>query len=111
MDYYRAKTEEIFKELKTSPKGLSTAEAKRRLWQYGLNEIGRKKNQNPLIKLIIKFTNPLLLALVTIAILSFFFGDKISASIVLLMAILSVLWPEDEYLVACCEVFYKRLVC
>lgn len=80
----------IFQKLKTSEKGLTEKEAKKRLAEYGFNEPARKKKRIILIEILSKFANPLVIVLLIIAIFSFFFGEKISAFLVLLMAIGSV---------------------
>jgi len=49
---------EAFKKLGTSPKGLSAAEAKKRLEQYGENALAEKK-VNPLLKLLGYFWGPI----------------------------------------------------
>ena len=49
---------EAFKKLGTSPKGLSTTEAKKRLEQYGENALAEKK-VNPLLKLLGYFWGPI----------------------------------------------------
>jgi len=43
MDYHAKEVKEIFKELKTSEKGLTQEQAKIRLAKTGLNEISKKK--------------------------------------------------------------------
>ena len=89
--YTTKKTEEIFQELKTSEKGLSEKEALKRLKQYGLNEPTKKKKNNIFFQILSRFTNPLVVALLVIAIISMFLGEIISAILIFLMAIISVL--------------------
>jgi Mg2+-importing ATPase len=61
-----------------------------RLEEYGYNEPARKKKRAILFQILSKFINPLVIVLVIIAGFSLFFGEKISALLVILMAILSV---------------------
>jgi len=81
----------IFQKLKTSEKGLTEKEAKSRLAEYGFNEPAKRKKRTIFIEIFSKFANPLVIVLLIIAAFSIFFGEKISALLVLLMAIGSVL--------------------
>ncbi|MGH7799198.1 MAG: magnesium-translocating P-type ATPase [Thermodesulfobacteriota bacterium] len=89
-DYVSSPIEILFETLKTSINGLSEAEAQERLEEYGYNEPAKKKKRNIILQILSKFTNPLVIVLLIIAIFSLFFGEKISALLVSLMAIMSV---------------------
>ncbi len=89
-DYIRTAPDFIFEKLKTTIKGLTETEAKQRLEEYGYNEPARKKERAIILQLLSKFLNPLVIVLLVIAGFSIFFGEKISALLVILMAIMSV---------------------
>lgn len=89
-DYICTGSDFIFEKLKTTIKGLTETEAKQRLEEYGYNEPARKKERAIIIQLLAKFLNPLVIVLLIIAGFSIFFGEKISAFLVILMAIMSV---------------------
>jgi P-type Mg2+ transporter len=89
-DYVTTPVEVVFENLDTSAKGLSEAESEKRLEEYGYNEPARKKRRTILFQILSKFVNPLVIVLLIIAGFSLFFGEKISALIVILMAIMSV---------------------
>jgi Mg2+-importing ATPase len=76
--------------LNSSLKGLSDEEAKKRLEKYGYNEPARKKKRTVIFQIFSKFLNPLVVVLLIIAGFSLFFGEKISALLVILMALISV---------------------
>lgn len=82
--------EVLFETLRTSKKGLTDEEARKRLEEYGYNEPARKKKRTILLQIVSKFINPLVIVLLIIAAFSIFFGEKISAVLVLLMAVMSV---------------------
>jgi len=82
--------EVLFEKCQTSLKGLSEEEAKKRLGEYGYNETAKKKKRTLLIQILSKFANPLVIVLLVIAGFSLFFGEKISALLVALMAVMSV---------------------
>jgi Mg2+-importing ATPase len=90
-DYIGCSAEVLFEKLNTSIKGLSEEEAKKRILEYGHNEPAKKKKRTILVQILSKFINPLVIVLLIIAGFSLFFGAKISAILVSLMAIMSVL--------------------
>ena len=65
--------EDLFKELSTNKDGLSSAEAKKRLEEYGPNEIIERK-VNPLMKLLGYFWGPIPWMIEIAAILSIIIG-------------------------------------
>jgi len=89
-DYVSCSQESLFRELNTSPKGLSEAEAQKRLEEYGFNEPARKRKRTILAQILLKFVNPLVIVLLIIAVFSLVLGERISALLVILMAVLSV---------------------
>ena len=89
-DYIRCGTDVLFRGLGTSLKGLTDDEALRRLEEYGYNEPAKKKKRTIILQIISKFLNPLVIVLLVIAIFSLSFGEKASAILVTLMAIMSV---------------------
>jgi len=89
-DYSECETNAIFSKLETSEKGLSDKEAKARLHEYGYNEPARKKELGVVAQILAKFFNPLVIVLFIIGGFSLFFGQMISAILVLAMIILSV---------------------
>ncbi len=76
-------SEEIFKSLKTSKNGLAPAEAAKRLKFFGPNEIGTKRRLTPLLIFISKFRNPLLLLLISAAIISGFLGSVLDSVVII----------------------------
>ena len=89
-DFVSSSAEEVMAKLNTSLKGLSDEEAKIRLEQYGLNEPARKKKRTIIFQILSKFVNPLVIVLLIIAGFSLFFGEKVNAVLVMLMAAMSV---------------------
>lgn len=69
--------------------GLTTAEALKRLKQFGENSVVKKKKTGPVLIFLSKLKNPLFILMIGISILSFFLGSATSAVIVLLMVFLS----------------------
>ncbi len=74
--------EEVFKELNTSPLGLSEEEAQRRISFYGLNEIEERRES--LLNIFLRqYTNPLIVILIVAGILALFLGDWHDSVVVL----------------------------
>jgi len=90
-DYVSCPIEVLFDRLGTSQKGLTEAEASKRLEEYGYNEPARKKKRTVVFQILSKFFNPLVIVLLIIAAFSVYFGEKVSAIIVMAMAAMSVL--------------------
>ncbi|MCM8801606.1 MAG: magnesium-translocating P-type ATPase [Candidatus Omnitrophica bacterium] len=89
-DYISCSAEVLFERFETSLKGLTDEEAKKRLREYGYNEPAKKKKRTVFFQVLSKFLNPLVVVLLIIAGFSLFFGERINAVIVILMALLSV---------------------
>ncbi|MCX5642091.1 MAG: magnesium-translocating P-type ATPase [Candidatus Omnitrophica bacterium] len=90
LEYSSSSPEEILRKLNTSLKGLPESEVELRLEEYGYNEPARKKRRTIIVQILSKFINPLVIVLLIIAAFSLFFGQKISAVLVFLMAAMSV---------------------
>jgi Mg2+-importing ATPase len=89
-DYIGCSQEVLLEKFKTSSKGLHEQEAVRRLEEYGYNEPAKKKKRTILFQILSKFLNPLVIVLLIIAGFSLFFGEKISAILIIIMAFISV---------------------
>ncbi len=89
-NYLGCPIELLFEKLKTTENGLTEKEASSRIIEYGYNEPAKKKKRTILTQILSKFLNPLVIVLLIICVFSLFFGEKISAIIVFLMAIMSV---------------------
>jgi len=89
-DYTSCSLQVLLERLKTSFKGLSEDDARGRLARFGTNEPAKKKNITIFFQILSKFLNPLVMVLFIIAGFSVFFGEKVSAMLVMSMAVISV---------------------
>ena len=90
MSNWHTKTkEEIFRELKTSEKGLTKEESKIRLQQIGFNEITEKKKSNPFLNFLKQFNSPLIYILFIAMIISFIFHHLIDAYVILAVVLIN----------------------
>ncbi|MEN6385846.1 MAG: magnesium-translocating P-type ATPase [Phycisphaerales bacterium] len=89
-DYSYATEPQLFEKLNSGRHGLTKEDAEKRLEKYGFNEPAKQEKRTIIFQIFSKFFNPLVIVLMIIAAFSLFFGEKISAALVILMAILSV---------------------
>jgi Mg2+-importing ATPase len=71
-------------------KGLTQAEARRRLAQYGTNEPSIAKRTAPFLEILILLANPLAIILLLASVISAALGELINASIIVTMVVFSV---------------------
>lgn len=86
-DIKTSSIEEAFRELGSSPAGLSLAEATSRIARYGYNEIVEKK-RNPLLEFVGRYWGPMPWLLEVAMLLSFLLGHSVEA--IMIFALLSV---------------------
>lgn len=91
MDWHQKEIKEVFKELQSSQKGLSTAEAKIRLAKYGPNEIKEKKKRSPIVMFFDQFSDFVILVLIAAAIVSAFIGEFLDALAIICIVILNAI--------------------
>ena len=83
-------TDSVLKRLETQLTGLSEADAALRLQQYGLNELAKEMPQSVLMHLINNLKNPLVILLVSLAVLSYLTGDLRATVVISVMVVLGV---------------------
>ncbi len=81
---------ECFAELDALPTGLSEKEAEKRLAEFGKNEIASGKKKNFWADMLERFSSPLVVQLLVIALVSAIIGESLSSIIVGCMILLSV---------------------
>ncbi len=81
---------QVFNELASGPKGLSSEEALQRLFKYGPNTLSEHKKVSMFFEFLSHFKSPLIIILLVAAIVSFIFGEIIDSIIIAVMILLSV---------------------
>jgi P-type Mg2+ transporter len=95
--FWSVPASEILQQLQTSSKGLTDDEAGKRLKRYGSNLLKPKKRSDAPTLLLAQFKSPIILILIFAGGLSFFLGDAVDASIILIIIMISGLlgfWQE-----------------
>lgn len=77
--------------LQSSEKGLTTNEAAIRFVKYGTNDISQKPYRSLILEAISHSTNPLVAILIIAALISAFTGNKVNASIIITMVLVSII--------------------
>jgi len=98
MNWHTEKTEEALLSLGSSPDGISHEDAKKRLEEYGPNELREKKKKTPFMMLLDQFSDFMILVLIGAAVISGFIGE-ISDTIAIIVIVLlnAVIGFVQEY--------------
>ena len=80
----------VIEQLKAPTRGLSSAEATRLLSEHGPNELIAARRAGNVFQILRLFANPLVIILLIASLASFLLGERINASIIVLMVLLSV---------------------
>jgi Mg2+-importing ATPase len=86
----RADVDTLLKQLDSRLVGLSETEVNSRLKQVGANEIARQKRQSGLLRLLSNISNPLVLLLIVLGVISFLTGDHRATVVIFVMVVLGV---------------------
>ena len=97
LDAARKGEEELLRDLRTSPSGLTEAEAEERTRAVGPNEVAQERKQGWFSRILKIIRNPLVILLTTLAAVSFLTGDARAGTVMAIMVALSVglrFWQE-----------------
>ncbi|HEX6554135.1 MAG TPA: HAD-IC family P-type ATPase [Ktedonobacteraceae bacterium] len=78
-----------FEQLQSSEKGLTGEEAQKRLAAYGPNDSTGTKRTSALVQFLRLFLNPLILILLLASLITAILGDRVNASIIFIIVLLS----------------------
>lgn len=80
--WHASRIEEAFRTFETSERGLTNAEAEKRLFEYGVNELEEEKRISKFALLVSQLKNPLVGVLVAAALISFLVGKLVDTMVV-----------------------------
>ena len=86
---HKVPLQKLFEQLKSSEQGLTGAEASKRLDTYGPNDTTGLKRTSPIVQFLRLFLNPLVAILLIASVVSAVLGDRINASIIMVIILLS----------------------
>lgn len=89
MTSYKKSPEELYEELQSSPGGLTSEEAKKRLEEHGFNEIAEKDRRTLLSLFLETFKDPMVIVLLIVAIIQMLIGEELESLIIFTVLILN----------------------
>ncbi len=100
MSFFNKDKEFVLKEVKSSVKGLTTAESEERIAQYGENKLAEKKKKSPIIVFLEQFKDLLVIILLIAAIISGITGEWAGMGVIFAVIILNAILGTVQYLKA-----------
>ena len=100
MSFFNKDKEFVLKEVKSSGKGLTTAESEERIAQYGENKLAEKKKKSPIIVFLEQFKDLLVIILLIAAIISGITGEWAGMGVIFAVIILNAILGTVQYLKA-----------
>jgi len=96
--HWQMEAEKVAEALKTSPQGLSNEEARKRLMEYGPNELVEKKKKTPLEMFLDQFRDFMILVLIGAAVISGIVGEVTDTLVIVLIVVINaVIGFVQEY--------------
>jgi Ca2+-transporting ATPase len=81
----------VFSELNTSPNGLSTEDASKRLAEYGHNELAEGKKRSPIMMFLDQFRDFMIIVLIIAAVISGLIGDLADTIAIIVIVVLNAI--------------------
>ncbi|MEO7021132.1 MAG: magnesium-translocating P-type ATPase [Ktedonobacteraceae bacterium] len=81
--------QQLFEQLESSERGLTGAEASKRLDKYGPNDMTGLKRTSPVVQFLRLFGNPLIAILLVASVVSAILGDRVDAIVIVVIVLLS----------------------
>ena len=79
----------LFEQLESSEQGLTSEEARKRQDKYGPNDTTGLSHTSPVVQFLRLFLNPLVAILIVASVVSAILGDRVNASIIIVIVLLS----------------------
>jgi len=96
--FYDQELKKIFQNLETSPEGITSHEAQKRIDHYGYNELKQEKKVSPIKIFLEQFNSPLVWILIAALFVAIFMKEEIDAIVIgLIIVINAVLGFIQEY--------------
>ncbi|MGB6178898.1 cation-translocating P-type ATPase, partial [Carnobacterium sp.] len=89
VSYFTLDESTVFEKVQSSEKGLTSAEAEKRIAEYGPNQLDEGKSKSLLIKFLEQFKDFMIIVLLAAAVISGVFGDLTDSIIILVVVVLN----------------------
>ncbi|QIL46082.1 cation-translocating P-type ATPase [Vagococcus coleopterorum] len=90
--FYNKKIADVFRVVHASEEGLTSEQAKKRLYEYGYNELDAGKKKSLFSKFLDQFKDFMIMVLIAAALISFFTGDKVEAIMILVVIVIMAIF-------------------
>ena len=90
-NWYQLDNDAVLSELQSTPEGLSSSEATKRLAQYGPNELVERAGRQPLEIIIEQLKEPLVIILILAALVSLFLGEIAEVIVIMTIVVLNAI--------------------
>ncbi|APB31024.1 calcium-translocating P-type ATPase, PMCA-type [Vagococcus teuberi] len=90
--FYVEDEKQVLEKLQSTPNGLSTAEAEKRLKEYGHNQLDEGKKKSLFSKFLDQFKDFMIIILLAAAVLSFFMGDQVEAIMIIVVVFIMAIF-------------------
>ncbi len=98
MHWHQKEINEVVEDLSSSLQGITSAEAQKRLNEYGPNELKEKKKKTPFMMFLDQFKDFMILVLIAAAVISGFIGElSDTIAIIVIVALNAVIGFVQEY--------------
>src|SRR3989338_2072148 len=98
MEFHASETKKVLEEIKSNPDGLSSDDAKKRIEQYGLNELKEGEKISPVKIFLNQFKSIVVWILIAATIISMFLKEYVDSIVILVVLLLiGVLGFIQEY--------------
>ncbi len=89
IEWYRTPISEVFRLIKSSPRGITDEEATRRLILYGYNDIKEEKKISEILRFFSHFNDPLIYILMIAGLVTTFLSRYVDATIIFLVVLIN----------------------
>jgi magnesium-transporting ATPase (P-type) len=89
--WHNSSSQQVLEMLQSVPTGLSSAEAGRRLGQYGANQLKPSKPASPIIRFLLQFHNVLIYILLAASVITAFLGHWVDSGVILGVVVINAM--------------------
>ncbi len=89
--WHALKTSEVLERVQSTPEGLSSREADKRLQEYGRNELPPPKRQHPVMRFLLQFNNALIYFMLSAAVIAFFLDHAVDSAVILAVVLINAI--------------------
>ncbi|ABE50924.1 cation-translocating P-type ATPase [Methylobacillus flagellatus] len=89
--WYALQPDEVLERVQSSPEGLTSTEAARRLQAHGRNELPAPRRQHPVMRFLSQFNNALIYFMVSAAVIAFFLDHAVDSAVIFAVVLINAI--------------------